>query len=231
MTTDATAQVMPESGVKFWAYDRLKQVICANPAQPSTRERLLAGAGAGAASCVVIYPLEVTKTRMAVAPPELYRGIGHCIAMTVRTEGARALFKGLGASLMGIIPFSAVDLALYNTLKDALARQLGVEDRGLPAAYLLGCGAASCSVAQVFTYPCVATTHPSGRGRSGRSGRSGRQRAGGRTACPKPRSRAETHSCPCSPKARSRKDETAGRRYARPEPPLERPARLPAADG
>jgi hypothetical protein len=50
---------MPESGVKFWAYDHAKMLLCVDPRHPRVFERLLAGAFAGAASCVAIYPLEV----------------------------------------------------------------------------------------------------------------------------------------------------------------------------
>ena len=109
-----SVQVMPESGTKFWAYDFAKSIFCSDPRHPHVLERLLCGACAGAASCLVIYPLEVTKTRLAVAAPGLYEGVLHCMCETVRVEGLIALYKGLGASLAGIIPFSAVDLALYN---------------------------------------------------------------------------------------------------------------------
>ena len=42
------------------------------PLRPSP-DRLACGAIAGAASCVCIYPLEIAKTRMSVASPELYQ--------------------------------------------------------------------------------------------------------------------------------------------------------------
>lgn len=46
-----------------------------------------------------------------------WQGVVDCVVQTVRWEGWGALSKGLGASLVGIIPFCAVDLALFNTLK------------------------------------------------------------------------------------------------------------------
>ena len=144
------AQVMPESGVKFWAYDAAKAVVCADPRSPRVHERLLAGACAGAASCVAIYPLEVAKTRLAVASPGLYDGVLHCMREAVRHEGPLALYKGLGASLVGIVPFSAVDLALYNTFKAELRRRQRSEPSTLT---MLACGAASSSLAQLATYP------------------------------------------------------------------------------
>lgn len=143
-------KVMPESGVKFWAYDVAKNVVCANPNSPRVYERLLSGAFAGAASCIVIYPLEVVKTRLAVASPGLYEGVLHCMRHTVEREGVAALYKGLSASLLGIMPFSAIDLALYNTFKAELQRHRRSEPTTLT---MLGCGAASSSLAQLATYP------------------------------------------------------------------------------
>lgn len=143
-------KVMPESGVKFWAYDAAKGVICVDQRHPRIHERLIAGACAGAASCVAIYPLEVAKTRLAIASPGLYEGVLHCMRETVRAEGVFALYKGLGASLVGIMPFSAVDLALYNTFKAELRRSRRSEPSTLT---MLGCGALSSSLAQLATYP------------------------------------------------------------------------------
>lgn len=141
---------MPESGVKFCTYDLAKSVFCVDPVNPRVHERLLSGACAGAASCVVIYPLEVAKTRLAVASPGLYSGVTHCISETVRREGMLALYKGLSASLIGIMPFSAIDLALYNTFKVELQTRQKTEPTTLT---MLGCGAASSSLAQLATYP------------------------------------------------------------------------------
>ena len=105
----------------------------------------LPGAFAGAASCIVIYPLEVVKTRLAVASPGLYEGVLHCMRHTVEREGVAALYKGLSASLLGIMPFSAIDLALYNTFKAELQFQtLRANDTDDVDA-----GAASSSLAQL----------------------------------------------------------------------------------
>jgi len=143
-------KVMPESGVKFWTYDWAKLYLCVDARHPRIFERLLAGACAGAASCIAIYPLEVAKTRLAVASPGTYEGLVHCLQSTVRAEGLGALYKGLGASLVGIMPFCAVDLALYNTIKSELRYRRRSEPGTLT---MLGCGAMSSSLAQLATYP------------------------------------------------------------------------------
>ena len=61
---------MPEVGVKFVAFEW----VSASRQGSSSRvaDRLFSGAVAGVASCVAIYPLEVAKTRMALAPLGVY---------------------------------------------------------------------------------------------------------------------------------------------------------------
>ena len=78
------------------------------------------------------------------------RGAARTLLHISRHEGLGALYKGLGASLVGIMPFSAVDLALYNTFKVELRRRQKTEPSTLT---MLGCGALSSSLAQLATYP------------------------------------------------------------------------------
>jgi hypothetical protein len=65
------------------------------------------------------YPLDVTKTRLAASKAGQYTGILDCMTSTVRGEGFLALFKGVRPALAAIIPASGVDLAVYNTLREA----------------------------------------------------------------------------------------------------------------
>jgi solute carrier family 25 phosphate transporter 23/24/25/41 len=163
-------KVTPESAIRFWTYDAVKLRVCRDPRCPSLQERLFAGAAAGFASCLAIYPMEVTKTRMAVAKQGQFDSIAACVRATVKHEGPTALYKGLAASLVGIVPFSAVDLALYSTLKERCIRSRGGGE--LPVLTLLGCGAASSAVAQVITYPlALAKTRMQVAGMGGRSPR------------------------------------------------------------
>lgn len=106
--------------------------------------KLLAGGAAGAAAQAAVYPLDTLKTRVqthylshhvpaaaagatlqgaaltartAHAPPSLPALAGSML----QTEGVGAFYRGLGPSLLGIIPYAAIDLTLYETLKSAAA--------------------------------------------------------------------------------------------------------------
>ena len=142
-------KAIPETGIKFMAFEAMTSVLQRRGSRvtPTFAERLISGAMAGAASCVSIYPLEVIKTRMALAH---YSSVGDCARSIVRREGAAALWQGLGASLLGIVPFCALDLALYTSAKESIAKATGSEPSSLVT---LLCGANSSAIAQVATYP------------------------------------------------------------------------------
>jgi solute carrier family 25 phosphate transporter 23/24/25/41 len=62
------AKVIPESSFKFFANDFFKGVIIKDRDNVRVHERLLAGSLAGVTAQTCIYPLEVVKTRIAIAP-------------------------------------------------------------------------------------------------------------------------------------------------------------------
>ena len=77
-------------------------------------------------------------------------GVFDCLVQTVRAEGLAALGQGLGASLAGIVPFCALDLALYTQFKECHARWAdGVQPSSLT---LLSFGAVSSTISQIATY-------------------------------------------------------------------------------
>lgn len=110
---------------------------------------LLAGGLGGTVGAIVTCPLEVVKTRLQSSvshfnlsgPPSLVSrvysialgasepplnaqssqlGIWRCLRYIVETEGARALFKGLGPNLVGVAPSRAIYFATYSNSKNVL---------------------------------------------------------------------------------------------------------------
>lgn len=143
-------KIAPETGVKFLAYDRFKRIFCQDINSPKTSERLLSGGFAGICSQLVIYPLEITKTRLALAPKGLYKGIMDCIIKINKHEGLLGLYKGLQASIIGVIPYASIDLAVYNTMRDSYIKK-NTKDPG--PIVLLMCGAVSSVCGQLISYP------------------------------------------------------------------------------
>jgi len=144
-------KIAPESGIKFWAYESLKRVICRDNSAPTIQEKLIAGSTAGAISQTAIYPLEIVKTRLAVAEPGAYRGILHCMDSTITTQGLRGLFRGLVPSVVGMVPYAGVDFAVYSSLRSAYTRRYPESHPGIITVFM--CGALSSTCGQVVAYP------------------------------------------------------------------------------
>ena len=148
-------KVVPETAVKFAAFDLLKRAIATDPGNVTIAERFAAGGLAGVASQALVYPLEVIKTRLAVTPPGSAGGdgIAAMASHVVAREGARGLFRGLAPSVVGIFPYAGIDLMANSILKDALARRCEGAGKEPGVVQLLGCGMASSTTAMLCTYP------------------------------------------------------------------------------
>lgn len=146
-------KIMPEFAIRFVSYDAFKRGISKDPEQVTVPERFVAGALAGCAGQVVVYPLEIAKTRMAVSRFGEFRGISDCVSQIFRVGGVSGLYRGLGTSVLGIIPYSGVDLALFYTLraKWMASHPEATEGPGVPV--LLAFGAVSSTAGQLVAYP------------------------------------------------------------------------------
>lgn len=128
-------KVAPESAIKFYAYEMIKNAIGTNnggdKVEIGTLGRLFAGGMAGAVAQTAIYPLDLVKTRLQThscesgTVPSL-RKLSKDILLQ---EGPRAFYKGLVPSILGIIPYAGIDLAAYETLKD-MSRTYILQDSG-----------------------------------------------------------------------------------------------------
>ena len=56
---------------------------------------------------------QVLKTRLALAKTGQFKGIQDAGRVILRTEGVRSFYRGLFPSLIGIIPYAGIDLAVY----------------------------------------------------------------------------------------------------------------------
>jgi len=81
-------------------------------------QRLLGGAFAGAASRTLVAPLERLRT-IAMASPHAMRP-SDVVSVALRDGGPAGLFRGNTATLVKIMPASAVQFAVYEALRDAL---------------------------------------------------------------------------------------------------------------
>lgn len=51
----------------------------------------------------LIYPLDTIRTRLAVSPTGMYRGIYHTAQQIIKYEGYRAFYRGIVPSMVGTL--------------------------------------------------------------------------------------------------------------------------------
>ncbi|KAH7522571.1 hypothetical protein FEM48_Zijuj07G0152700 [Ziziphus jujuba var. spinosa] len=135
-------KVAPESAIKFFAYEMLKNVI--GDSMEKDKDdigafgRLFAGGMAGAVAQTAIYPLDLVKTRLQTFSSDGGKvpKLGTLTKDILVQEGPRAFYKGLLPSVLGMIPYAGIDLAAYETLKD-MSKSYILRDSGATCVYPL----------------------------------------------------------------------------------------------
>ncbi|KAM3864582.1 mitochondrial adenyl nucleotide antiporter SLC25A23 [Diretmus argenteus] len=146
-------KIAPETAMKFTAYEKIKRVMSGSKETRHLKvhERCIAGSLAGAIAQTIIYPMEVLKTRLTLRTTGQYSGIMGCAKQILEREGVKGFYKGYAPSMLGIIPYAGIDLAVYETLKNAWLQRNGSADPGVMV--LLGCGTVSSTCGQLASYP------------------------------------------------------------------------------
>ncbi|OLY79715.1 putative mitochondrial carrier [Smittium mucronatum] len=164
-------RIVPYSAVQFATYERLKRLLMEKgKTELDTKRRLTAGAGAGIASVITTYPLDIVRTRISVQTGKIYEnaaslpkdakgrpiippmpGIVKTFVKIYTTEGGfRAIFRGLGATLTGVAPYVALNFQCYEVLRKFFTPAGESSPSGVNK---LICGAIAGCIAQTFTYP------------------------------------------------------------------------------
>jgi solute carrier family 25 phosphate transporter 23/24/25/41 len=146
-------KITPEMAIKLLAFDMCKNQIAHDPTNVSIGERFVAGGMAGVLSQLSIYPLEVVKTRLAIGGPGDVSGMLDCARQTFARGGYTAFYAGVFPSIVGIIPYAAIDLSLNSWLKDVAAQHLQERKQETSIPILLGSGMISSGTATLLTFP------------------------------------------------------------------------------
>ncbi|RWW47873.1 hypothetical protein BHE74_00046099 [Ensete ventricosum] len=84
----------------------------------------MAGAAAGCTTLVIIYPLDVAHTRLAAdvgrTDSRQFRGISHFLQTIYKKDGIRGIYRGLPASIHGMIVHRGLYFGGFDTAKDFL---------------------------------------------------------------------------------------------------------------
>ena len=144
---------MPETAIKMFVFDFAKSALNSDPNLISGPQRFIAGGFAGAVSQMIVYPLEAIKTRLSVSPSNMYSGVADCFSKTIKADGPRALFRGCGTSVVGIIPYAGIDLMTSSMMRDACVKYYDSRGKEPGPFAMLGVGVCSGTMAMTLTYP------------------------------------------------------------------------------
>ena len=150
---------LPYSALNFMAYEHLMLALSAgrpgrhrdDGSAQAVAHRLISGAGAGVVACAATYPLDLVRTRLATQTTQVrYLGVQHCLSSIYAAEGPRGLYRGLGATLVGVAPSLALNFAVYESLRSRAAR---AAPNAPSTALALVAGSASGAVSAVVCFP------------------------------------------------------------------------------
>ncbi|KOO28328.1 mitochondrial carrier protein [Chrysochromulina tobinii] len=152
----AVLRDVPYAAIIFSSYAMIEESICGHlQRSPDVWSRSAAGGTAGAIATCLTYPLDVLRARFGAeweGKPRYgsyYQGVREIL----RSEGAAALFAGLRPTLLGIMPYSALSFAAFETFKAALHAWNLYSPYELSVAQKLAAGGVAGLFAQSSTYP------------------------------------------------------------------------------
>ncbi|XP_065854784.1 uncharacterized protein [Euphorbia lathyris] len=150
---------LPYSSVNFYAYEQykslLRSVIVPENQRGNTTTDLavhfVGGGLAGITAASVTYPLDLVRTRLAAQRNTIYySGIWNAFQTICREEGFLGMYRGLGATLLGVGPSIAISFSVYESLRSSW-KSRRPEDSTI--AVSLACGSLSGIASSTATFP------------------------------------------------------------------------------
>lgn len=163
-------KIFPESAIKFLSYETSKRAFAkyvdnvSDSRDISGTSRFISGGIGGITSQLAIYPVETLKTRLMSSQGENapiskttgQRLVGNeLLAATAKNMwqagGLRVYYRGLTAGLVGVFPYSAIDMSTFEGIKLAYMSYMDKDEPETLA--LLAFGSISGSVGASTVYP------------------------------------------------------------------------------
>ncbi|XP_047324574.1 probable ADP,ATP carrier protein At5g56450 [Impatiens glandulifera] len=94
----------------------------------------IAGSAAGCTTLIIIYPLDIAHTRLAAdlgnTEARQFRGIYHFLSTIHKKDGIRGIYRGLPASLQGMVVHRGLYFGGFDTIKERMSEE-SKEELGL----------------------------------------------------------------------------------------------------
>lgn len=101
------------------------------PAISSAAINFIAGGAAGCTTLIIVYPLDIAHTRLAADVGDTrarqFNGILHFLTTIRRKEGIPGIYRGLPASLQGMVVHRSIYFGGFDTIKEILTEEAKLE--------------------------------------------------------------------------------------------------------
>ncbi|XP_068179478.1 mitochondrial glutathione transporter SLC25A40 isoform X2 [Antennarius striatus] len=141
---------VPATAIYFTCYEQLCAVLRVKMGSYAQEAPLVAGGVARVFAVTLISPLELIRTKLQ-AEKQSYRQLIDCIRGAVQTDGWLSLWRGLGATLLRDVPFSAIYWSNYEMGKKWLCEKYNTTEPTIAITFISG--AVSGSIAAILTLP------------------------------------------------------------------------------
>lgn len=152
----ACVRVVPHKAVLFGFSDIYKDLFrsinTSHPGELPSWGAFASGSLSGFTASVLTYPLDLIRTRVSghIGDKIQYNGITSTFVRTLREEGFHALYRGIGPTLFGSIPYEGIKFGSYDLLTRLLPEDI---DPKADFAGKIVCGGGAGILATIFTYP------------------------------------------------------------------------------
>ena len=114
----------PYNSIQFASLEAVKDV-CQTMGldRTSTRVSTVAGTIAGITATTATFPMDTIRTVLAAqGEPKMYNNVIDALVGLIKNRGVRALYAGLGTTLLEVAPFSAVEFGVYSMCRNTSLR-------------------------------------------------------------------------------------------------------------
>ncbi|CAM8961657.1 unnamed protein product [Rhodiola kirilowii] len=159
-------RIVPYAALHFMTYEQYRCWLLDNYPSLGTGPvvDLLAGSASGGTAVLCTYPLDLARTKLAyqvgdtrgslskgmrtINSQPAYSGIKDVLRSVYTEGGVRGLYRGVGPTLIGILPYAGLKFYIYEELKTHVP-----EEHQKSIVMRLSCGALAGLFGQTFTYP------------------------------------------------------------------------------
>mmetsp|Transcript_4258 Transcript_4258/g.6347 ORF Transcript_4258/g.6347 Transcript_4258/m.6347 type:complete len:290 (+) Transcript_4258:23-892(+) len=148
-------RVFPAKAVLFYSNDmwksKFKFILKAKDLPPGVG--FISGSLAGMTASFATYPLDFARTRLSGTFASKFGEVGIWPVMfkTIQKEGITGLYKGIGPTLFGALPYEGIKFGCYEILGNAILKRKGQAQTSILDQFL--CGAVAGTISGFVMYP------------------------------------------------------------------------------